>query len=324
MLPELRHLHALVALERHGSITAAARALGYSQPAVSRQLRYAEAVIGEPLLRRIGRRAALTERGRELARAAEIAFAALGADRAILSSWPHDHSRVPRDQTTSASPHDDLGADRIAPDPAVALLAPESLFVWLVPDLLRRLAPGDRDAVRLETGADPLVAERLLAGDLDLAIVTGLDSAAAPRGLRAIRLLREPMLLALPPSHPAARDGSVALRALAKDRWIDGPHPDCLGHFTRLRLERPALQVGSGAVKSALLRGGAGVSCWPAASRPAAGGLALRRMQERPITRRLDLLLRRRDEDHPGTRRLLVALDGALRARPGGVGQRLL
>jgi molybdate transport repressor ModE-like protein len=319
MLPELRHLHALVALERHGSITAAARALGYSQPAVSRQLRHAEAVVGEPLLRRIGRRAALTERGRELARAAEIAFAALGADRANLSSWSAPHE----DQTSlSTSPTEDLGTDGVAAETAVALLAPESLFAWLVPDLLRRLPPDDR-AVRLEIGADPLVAERLLAGDLDLAVVTGLDSATAPRGLRAIPLLREPMLLALPPEHPAARDGSVALRALAKDRWIDGPHPDCLGHFVPLRLDRPALHVGSGAAKSALLRGGAGVSCWPAASSRAAGGLVLRRMRDRPVARRLDLLLRRRDEDHPGTRRLLAALDGAVRARPGGVGQRL-
>lgn len=311
MTPELRHLRALVALERHGSITAAARSLGYSQPALSRQLRRAEAAAGEPLVRRLGRRAVLTERGRELTRAADVALAVL------------DHAAGRRIGSEPDPARPDPAAGPLRADPGLALLAPESLFAWLIPDLLARL-PEDRHRAVLHVGGDPLAVERLRAGELDAAIVTGLDSARAPRDVRVVPILHEPVLIALPPGHPASRDGSVSLRALARERWIDGPHPDCLGHFAPLRLERPAHHVGSGAAKAALLRGGGGVSGWPAASRRAAHGLALRRPRERPVVRRLDLLLRRHDADHAQASRLLAALDGAIRARPGGVGRRLV
>ena len=63
----------LAAVARHGSVTAAARELHYSQPSVSHHLAKLEAETGAQLLQRVGRGVRLTEAGRLLAdRATEI------------------------------------------------------------------------------------------------------------------------------------------------------------------------------------------------------------------------------------------------------------
>src|SRR4051794_5234661 len=60
---DLRQLRTLSTVADRGSFSAAAEALGVSQPAVSQQIRALEREIGEPLLDRGGRGARLTERG---------------------------------------------------------------------------------------------------------------------------------------------------------------------------------------------------------------------------------------------------------------------
>jgi len=63
----------LVAVARHGSVTAAAHALNYAQPSVSHHLARLEAETGTKLVQRAGRGIRLTDAGRLLAeRAAEI------------------------------------------------------------------------------------------------------------------------------------------------------------------------------------------------------------------------------------------------------------
>ncbi|NYJ02223.1 DNA-binding transcriptional LysR family regulator [Nocardioides thalensis] len=69
----LVHLKVLVAVARHGSVTAAARELHYSQPSASHHLSRLEADLGVNLVQRVGRGIRLTPEGRLLAdRAAEI------------------------------------------------------------------------------------------------------------------------------------------------------------------------------------------------------------------------------------------------------------
>src|SRR5688572_21055823 len=67
------------AIAEHGTISGAARALGYSQPAISQHLRRAEARLGVPLLVRAGRGVRLTEPGQVLARHAIAISSALDA-----------------------------------------------------------------------------------------------------------------------------------------------------------------------------------------------------------------------------------------------------
>src|SRR4051794_31109509 len=70
---DLFRLQVLAALARHGSVTAAARELGYAQPSISHHLSRLEAEVGLPLTQRAGRGIRLTPAGELLAqRAAEI------------------------------------------------------------------------------------------------------------------------------------------------------------------------------------------------------------------------------------------------------------
>jgi DNA-binding transcriptional LysR family regulator len=69
----LVHLKVLAAVARHGSVTAAAKELRYSQPSVSHHLSRLEAATGAKLVQRVGRGIRLTPEGQLLAsRATEI------------------------------------------------------------------------------------------------------------------------------------------------------------------------------------------------------------------------------------------------------------
>src|SRR6266568_5102544 len=70
---DVTRLRVLAAVARHGSVTAAARALNYAQPSVSHHLARLEAETGSKLIQRAGRGIRLTDAGRLLAeRASEI------------------------------------------------------------------------------------------------------------------------------------------------------------------------------------------------------------------------------------------------------------
>jgi DNA-binding transcriptional LysR family regulator len=70
---DVTRLRVLVAVARHGSVTAAAHALNYAQPSVSHHLARLEAETGTKLVQRAGRGIRLTGAGRLLAeRAAEV------------------------------------------------------------------------------------------------------------------------------------------------------------------------------------------------------------------------------------------------------------
>ena len=63
---DTRRLRVLVEVAREGSFSAAAETLGYTQPAVSRQIATLEAEVGAQLVRRVPQGAVLTDAGRLL------------------------------------------------------------------------------------------------------------------------------------------------------------------------------------------------------------------------------------------------------------------
>src|SRR4051794_38760484 len=69
----------LVEIERQGTLSAAARAIGIGQPSASQHLRVLESAAGQRLVERDGRGSRLTEAGRILAGRAAQALASLGA-----------------------------------------------------------------------------------------------------------------------------------------------------------------------------------------------------------------------------------------------------
>src|ERR1700761_1777824 len=104
---DVTRLRVLVAVARHGSVTAAAHALNYAQPSVSHHLARLEAETGTKLVQRAGRGIRLTDAGRLLAeRAIEVigrldaaenelaVFAGLRAGRLRLAAFPSALSTI--------------------------------------------------------------------------------------------------------------------------------------------------------------------------------------------------------------------------------------
>lgn len=185
---------------RAGSISAAARSLGWTQPAVSQHLRALERSCGTALLNRGAGGVELTEPGRVLlARADAIASELHMAEEELA----------------------DLGALRRG---RVRLAAYPSAAATLVPAALARLRRAHPDVDVELTEAEPPEAAALLAsGDVDVALVFAYSPAPEiGAGMRWRRLGEEPVLLVLPGGHPSAGHDHVELAELADDDWVVG------------------------------------------------------------------------------------------------------
>ena len=84
---DIRHLRMLVALDQHASVTAAAQALGVTQPALSHQIQEAERRAGVPLFRRVRRKLVFTWQGQELLATARLVVAELERAERDLSRY---------------------------------------------------------------------------------------------------------------------------------------------------------------------------------------------------------------------------------------------
>ncbi|WP_346769176.1 LysR family transcriptional regulator [Planctomonas sp. JC2975] len=204
------------AIVEHGSITAAAAALGYSQPAVSQHLRRTEARIGMPLVARSGRGVRLTEAGRVLARHARTITTALDAAAGELAELSG------------------LRAGR------VRLAAFPTASSTLVPQVLRQLAAAHPGIGITYLEAEPPEAvEAVRAQQADLAITFSYPGdrvdphGESARGLVVIPLWEDEMMVALPAGHPASRGKRVDLESLSEENWIAGC-PRCRGHLLQL------------------------------------------------------------------------------------------
>jgi len=205
MLDVIR-LRVLVAVARHGSVTAAARALNYAQPSISHHIARLEAETGARLLQRAGRGVRLTDAGRLLAERAEEIIGRLDAAEAELAA------------------HVGLRQGR------VRLAAFPSALGTIVPAAAARLEAETPGMDLMLTEAEPPEALRMLrAGYVDVALVfqhyqQDADPApptAAEEGTRGRLLLDEPVHLvtAAGLTGPA---GPAGLSAYAEHRWIAG------------------------------------------------------------------------------------------------------
>src|ERR687896_102050 len=195
---DLTRLRVLVALARTGSVTAAARALHYSQPSVSHHLSRLEAETGAKLVQRAGRGVRLTEAGRKLAeRGAEI----LG--------------RLDAAETELAA-HVGLRQGR------VRMAAFPSALGTFVPAAVTKLAAAYPGLELRLTEAEPPEAVRMLrAGHVDVAVIFRYDdSAPEADGVRMRPLLDDPTYLVAAAS--SAAPPATDLAAYAKTRWIAG------------------------------------------------------------------------------------------------------
>jgi DNA-binding transcriptional LysR family regulator len=199
--PELSTVWLRVFLEvaRQRSFTAAARTLGWTQSAVSRQISALESALGgAPLFDRLPRGVQLSELGRALVPHAETVTDAL-----------HSAARELAALRDAAGGRLRFGAFATAD----AALVPHALAVF------RASHPG----VRLfrEEGFTATLLDRLTGGHLDLAIVS--TTGRAPLESYDLRhLLDESLYVAVPTGHRLAGRGSIRLGELADDDWISG------------------------------------------------------------------------------------------------------
>lgn len=204
-------LRALVGVAQHGSVAAAASALGYTPSAVSQQVKRLEASLGAALLERRGRGVLLTERGRVVAADAR---AVLDAMEQLASSAGAEGGFAPvRIASFSTATRGLLG-------PAMRALR----------------ASGLRDVS--VTSVDPFDALALVdRGDVDLALVH--DWSSVPLVL-ADGLLREPVCsdeadVVLWSSHPLADRAELDRRDLVDEAWSSTPR-GAICHEALLRL----------------------------------------------------------------------------------------
>jgi DNA-binding transcriptional LysR family regulator len=195
---ELRHLLALQAIAEHGSFGGAARALGYTQSAISQQVAALERAVGEKLIERPGgpRPVSLTEAGLLLLRHAEAIVARMKAAQADLAAFAEGAAGPLRIGTY------------------------QSVSARLLPVLVRRFKEEfPKVEIELsESAIDDELEARLERGEVDLSFVM-LPMNEAP--LEAEQLLVDPYVLLVPAgSSLAGRAKPPSLREIAKQPLI--------------------------------------------------------------------------------------------------------
>lgn len=188
---ELHQLRYVVAVARAGSFTRAAENLYLAQPSLSVQIRKLEQELGVPLFERLGRRVQLTAAGEAFLEHAERALFELAQAR----------ERV-----------DDVRGVRQG---RIALGALPSVGARLLPGVLaafKAAHPGVQTML-LEQDVSSEFERMVHAGQLDLAVIR------MPKGradLSGQVLLREPLVVVVPPEHPLQSRKRVSLRDLAE------------------------------------------------------------------------------------------------------------
>ncbi|MGC9540163.1 LysR family transcriptional regulator [Streptomyces sp. UG1] len=196
---ELTVWRTFVTVCRLGSLSAAAAELHHTQSAVSRQIAGLEQQLGVALVERHARGVRPTPAGEVFHR---HALAVLNeADRAV---------RAARDMRDGVF------------DRPLAVGATPSLAAGIVPEAIRGLLEAGAVRWSLLPGLSTPLHHRVIAGDLDVAVVTDAPP-GLPQDPRVERrfLGLDDMVVVLPVGHPQAGRGPVHMRALADQIWVE-------------------------------------------------------------------------------------------------------
>jgi DNA-binding transcriptional LysR family regulator len=186
-----------------GTLTAAAGALGYTQSAVSRQIAALERAAQAPLLERRREGVRLTIAGNVVLRHAVAVLEQMDAAERELAGLPAEAGTVRLGWFSSAG----------------AVVLPRAIAA------LRRSHPAI--TVTTREGSTPALVRALRAGTLDLALLASMppfrppDTESPPLKLQT--LTQRSLCLAVPASHPFARNDSVDVADLRGQRWIASP-----------------------------------------------------------------------------------------------------
>lgn len=202
---DLGQLRLLQTVGRTGSYSAAGRELGYTQPAVTYQMRNLERQVGAPIAVRVGRNMRLTPAGEALlAHADRIA--------SLVRAAEQDMAAMVGQQT---------GVVRLAAFPsACATLVPQAIGA------MSRSFPAVE--VRLTQAEPPQARELVRRGEADLGVCYHYaespfqrpDTPSTDSPLERIHVLTEAVQLILPAGHPAAGQSVVGIEDLVDENFI--------------------------------------------------------------------------------------------------------
>jgi DNA-binding transcriptional LysR family regulator len=266
---DVKQLRVLKEVAAHGSFSSAAEALSYTQPAISQQIAALEKRAGATLVDRTSRGVRLTDAGRALVDHAEVVLSRLAAAEAELEAMAGIRG----------------GRVRLAsfPTAGASLLPPAvALFTERHPEV--ELSFVEREPEE--------AAQMLRAAELEVALVFEYGEYKQPElerfyeGIELHRLVDDPMYLALPQGHPAARKPRVRLKDFADETWIQesGNHSWC-GRFHETACQAAGFtpKVGFRSddynVVQGLVAAGVGISLLP--------GLSLTNVREDIVVRSL-------------------------------------
>jgi len=307
---DVTRLRVLVAVARHGSVTAAAHALNYAQPSVSHHLARLEAETGTKLVQRAGRGIRLTDAGRLLAeRGAEVigrldaaenelaVYSGMRTGRLRLAAFPSALGTIvpaAAAMLRERHPSVDLRLTEAEPPEAVRMLRAGYVDVALV---FRHEPEGDAAD---EGDAEPLAAET---GDMReqvlLSEAVHLIMPSAPKG--------EPLLA------PAVTEIWPAdLARLSGQRWIAGCDR-CREHLLRQCAvagftPKVSFTTDDFVAVQALVMAGLGVATLPAMALQAARNPGVRTVRLRGSRRSVVAVRYGEPPDPPATALLLDVL----------------
>ena len=182
---DLRQLEQLVVIAEQGTLSAAARALNLSQPALTRSMQRLEDEFGIELFTHEKNRVTLNEAG---LLAVEQARGVLGAAEGMKSRM-HEYARAQRT----------VAVGSCAPGP-----------MWLIaPELIRRLTD---KTVSTELVAPDILLDGLLREEYQIVI---LDAPAEQENVVCREYLTERLAVSLPPAHPLAKKEGIYLSELS-------------------------------------------------------------------------------------------------------------
>ncbi|MEV4973370.1 LysR family transcriptional regulator [Streptomyces scopuliridis] len=205
---DMRRMQVLRAVVTSGSVTAAARNLGYTPSAVSQQMATLEKEAGITLLERSGRGVRPTEAGRLLTE-----YAALIGRQVAEAETALADLRAGRTGRVVVRYFATVGATLLAPALAE----------------LRREQPGLQVDLRLTGSDDPLPEVR--EGRADTALVVRPKEPGEPQdrvsvdGVRFVHLLDDTYRAVLPKGHRLATKRVLELTDLAEEPWVGSEWP---------------------------------------------------------------------------------------------------
>ena len=293
---DLMALSSLRAVDAHGSVVAAAQALGFTPSAVSQQVKRLEKQTGVRLLERVGRGVVLTGHGRRLVA---------------------DGSRLLSDlEELESGLHRDVG--RVAGSLRVAAFS--TAVRGLVAPVVRDLLDRHRELSLVLTESEPWATVDLVAsGQQDLGIVHSWGDVPlhVPEHLVGVRIATDVADVIVPRGHRLSGRSRVSPQDLLEEPWVATPEGSiCRQWLMRMydgtgrapRIAHVAMEFDS---HLALVGAGLGVALVPRLGRGALPDDVVAVAAHRPTpTRDITVVHRASMAESPAVRSVVQALGG--------------